>query len=138
MRAERSERSERCGDCGSVLAADQRYCLGCGARLGSRSPQLVEMLRRLHDRPQPTSHPAAPGGEAVAKAGSGRAPSGLRLPPSRVSALLVLVFVGFGVLLGGAAGSRVQDTLAASARPQLKLLRSEEHTSELQSQRLLS
>jgi len=38
------------------------------------------------------------------------------LPPPRVSALLVLVFLGFGVLLGGVAGSPVNDTLAASAR----------------------
>ncbi len=47
---------------------------------------------------------------------------GLTLPPPRVSALLVLVFLGFGVILGGAAGSRVDDTLAASARPPIKLI----------------
>jgi hypothetical protein len=47
---------------------------------------------------------------------------GLTLPSPRVCALLVLVFLGFGVILGGAAGSRVDDTLAASARPPLKLI----------------
>ncbi len=45
------------------------------------------------------------------------APSGLTLPPRRVSALLVLVFLGFGVLLGHAASSRVDDTLASARSP---------------------
>jgi hypothetical protein len=39
----------------------------------------------------------------------------LRLPPARVSALLVLMFLGFGVLLGGS--SRVNGTPVASAGP---------------------
>ncbi|HYM55595.1 MAG TPA: hypothetical protein VES97_09545, partial [Solirubrobacteraceae bacterium] len=38
------------------------------------------------------------------------------LPPPKVSALLVLMFLGFGVILGGAAGTPANDTLAASAR----------------------
>lgn len=45
------------------------------------------------------------------------APSGLRLPPRRISALLVLVFLGFGVLLGNVASSRVDDTLASTRSP---------------------
>jgi phosphatidylinositol-3-phosphatase len=52
---------------------------------------------------------------------STRALAGLRLPPLRISALLVLVFLGFGVLLGSAASSGVNDTLA-SARSPLKLV----------------
>jgi hypothetical protein len=48
--------------------------------------------------------------------------SELALPSRRVSALLVLAFLGFGVLLGNVASPRVEDTLAASARPRLKLL----------------
>jgi hypothetical protein len=47
---------------------------------------------------------------------------GLTLPSPRVCALLVLVFLGFGVIIGGAAGSRVDDTLAASTRPPIKLI----------------
>jgi hypothetical protein len=39
-----------------------------------------------------------------------------------VSALLVLVFLGFGVLLGNAASPRVDDTLAASSQRPLKLI----------------
>jgi len=46
-----------------------------------------------------------------------RAPSGLRLPPRPVSALLVLVFLGFGALLGNAAGSRVPADLASARSP---------------------
>ncbi len=49
----------------------------------------------------------------------------LRVPSRRVSALLVLGFLGFGVLLGGAAGSRVSDTLAASVAPLKLVLRGE-------------
>jgi hypothetical protein len=46
-----------------------------------------------------------------------RASSGLRLPPLRISLLLVLVFLGFGVILGDAASSRVSDTLASARSP---------------------
>ncbi len=44
----------------------------------------------------------------------------LKLPSPRISALLVLAFVGFGALLGSVAGSPV--SLAASARAPVKLL----------------
>src|ERR1700759_4990176 len=44
----------------------------------------------------------------------------LRLPSRRVFAALVLAFLGFGVLLGNVAGSRVDYSLAA-AHPRLKL-----------------
>ena len=104
-----------CRECGSSLKAGQRYCLDCGARVGSRSPQLVELLRRAR-----TPHAASSAPSVVARApmrGSGPA-----LPPPRVSALLVLVFLGFGVILGGAAGSRVDDTFAASSGRPLRLI----------------
>jgi hypothetical protein len=63
----------------------------------------------------------APAAPAPAAGGVPPAATGLSLPPPRVSALLVLVFLGFGVLLGNAAGSRVNDTLA-SARSHLKVV----------------
>ncbi len=53
--------------------------------------------------------------------GRASAPVGLRLPSRRVSSLLVLVFLGFGVILGNVAGSRVSATLASSRAP-LKLM----------------
>jgi hypothetical protein len=122
-----------CEDCGSSLAGDQRYCLGCGARVGARSPQLQELLRRtreagagaaseraLEDAGRAAAA-SAPAPQAAPMPQAGPASTGLRLPPPRISALLVLVFLGFGVLLGGAAGSPVNDTLA-SVRSPVKLV----------------
>jgi hypothetical protein len=115
-----------CDDCGSPLDRSQRYCLSCGSRAGSRSPQLVRLLGRLSDPRDPHAAESPPSilppGHTAGTASSAAGRSGLTLPPPRVSALLVLVFLGFGVILGAAAGSRVDDTLAASARPPLKLI----------------
>jgi phosphatidylinositol-3-phosphatase len=64
------------------------------------------------------SEPAGPSSGDAAGSSPGAA-SGL--PSPRVSALLVLVFLAFGTILGGAAGSRVDETLAASAPERLLL-----------------
>jgi phosphatidylinositol-3-phosphatase len=118
------ERPQQCEECGSPVAEDQRYCLVCGARVGERTQQLEELLRRVDGGPP--RQPAATDGESPAatevsapaqNANAALSPSGLRLPSRPVSALLVLVFLGFGVLLGNAAGSRVSDTLASSRAP---------------------
>ncbi len=63
-----------------------------------------------------TATAIAPAPVPAAKAAA-RARSGLRLPPRSVSALLVLMFLGFGVLLGNVAASRVPATLAAARSP---------------------
>jgi hypothetical protein len=111
------ERSRQCADCGSPLAEDQHYCLRCGARIGVRSAQLEGILRRVggqaHSRAGAVQSAAAPIHTAPA---STRTP-GLRLPSPRISALLVLVFLGFGVILGRAAATRVSDTLASTRSP---------------------
>jgi phosphatidylinositol-3-phosphatase len=123
-----------CEDCGSSIAGDQRYCLGCGARVGARSPQLQELLRRTREAGAGAASEGALE-DAARAAASALAPqtapapvppaappsNGLRLPPPRISALLVLVFLGFGVLLGSTAGSPVNDTLA-SVRSPVKLI----------------
>ncbi|HUA74464.1 MAG TPA: alkaline phosphatase family protein [Solirubrobacteraceae bacterium] len=114
-----------CSACGSQLASGQRYCLHCGERTGTRSPQLNELLRRA----QGMSPGGAPTATPPRRPAAGRPSLGgalarvaaLRLPSRRVSAVLVLAFLGFGVLLGNAAGSRVTYT-AASARAPLKLM----------------
>jgi phosphatidylinositol-3-phosphatase len=124
-----------CEDCSAPLARGQRYCLDCGERSGARSPQLLALLGRIGERPiEGAGEPAEPGppqpvpgvprdGKRVAALAPALARVGEISPPSRrVAALLVLVFLGFGVLLGNVAGSRVEDSLAASARPHLKLL----------------
>jgi hypothetical protein len=56
---------------------------------------------------------------------SARGPSwipALKPPPPLVSASLVSAFLGFGVLLGAAAGSPASGSLAASARPHVKVV----------------
>lgn len=129
-----------CDDCGTALDRGQRYCLGCGARVRSRDPQLVELLRRgraqrapeasigWSESPGPPGSGGRPGSAAPADPRSSARPGpslfalGLTLPSPRVSALLVLVFLGFGVILGGAAGSRARDTFAASARSRLRVV----------------
>jgi phosphatidylinositol-3-phosphatase len=126
-----------CADCGAGLRPCQRYCLGCGTRIGPRSAQLDELVRRARawpasSRPARDVSRAAPapgdsraGGFAAAGGRPGALLAGLSeltLPSRRISALLVLAFAGFGVLLGNVAGSRVDYTLAASARPRVKLL----------------
>jgi hypothetical protein len=143
------ERSQLCEDCGSPLAHDQGYCLRCGARVGPRSQRLEVLLGRvraclLAEGGMPrrfgstgTAGPAMPAGPATpgdptpaggptpqgggVSAPAARAAGGLRLPSPRVSLLLVLVFAGFGVLLGDVAGSRQGDTLA-SVRSPLRLV----------------
>lgn len=117
------EPGQQCADCGSPLAPDQRYCLACGARSGSRSPQLQDLIVRARDGagPEPAEEtPAAP----VPKAPSRRRLTlpVLPIPSPGICALAVLTFLGFGVLLGSAARSSVQDALAASTRSHEKLL----------------
>jgi hypothetical protein len=127
-----------CADCGAGLRQPQRYCLGCGRRIGPRGAQLDELIRRARASPSPKSSARSASGDSPAPAdrrvacrlaaAGGRSGgllaglSELTLPSRRISALLVLAFAGFGVLLGNLAGSRVDYTLAASSRPRVKLL----------------
>jgi phosphatidylinositol-3-phosphatase len=87
-------------------------------RAGARSRQLEALLRRAGGR----SRLSVPGAQrALAPAAAASAPAaigaGLRLTTPRVSASLVVVFLGFGVLLGNLAGSPVRDTLASARYP---------------------
>jgi len=102
-----------CAECGCALDGTQRYCVECGARVGARSPQLERLLAGAPAQPAPGATSPAPATATSATAARG----GLTLPPSKVSALLVLVFLGFGVLLGHVARSPVNGTLAASSHP---------------------
>ncbi len=96
------------------MAGDQRYCLACGARVGPPGPQLRELMRRAAGRPvapEPHATPALATATALAR------PIDLRLPTPKVAALLLLVFLGFGAVLGAAGGSPVADTLASTRSP---------------------
>jgi hypothetical protein len=121
-----------CADCGARSDRGQRYCLQCGERLGSRSPQLLGLLAgaraRRSEAPAPASPKASTPEPGRRGAGGRNVPSvvlarvgALRLPSRRVSAVLLLAFLGFGVLLGNAAGSRI-DYSAAAARGPVKLV----------------
>ncbi|HTU79302.1 MAG TPA: alkaline phosphatase family protein [Solirubrobacteraceae bacterium] len=95
--------------------------------MGSPDPQLQGLLDRVSAGTNATGRPPGAIAPDAGAGASGRAPGiapgggGLRLPPPRVSALLVGVFLAFGVLMGRVAASRVADT-PASARSPLKLL----------------
>ena len=121
------ERVDRCEECGTPLQRGQRYCLACGSRAGSRSPELTALVRRVEEglhgedaARDASAGTAAPGARPPAAGPSrGRgvlSTSGLRVPPARISAVLVLAFLGFGVLLGDVTGSPVNSSLAASSR----------------------
>ena len=111
LRMEQDGAAGSCPHCSAPHSRGALFCWQCGAALMEPRPSSV-----LGEQDQSTAVMDA------LLAPHAAAPSALRLPPPKASALLVLVFLGFGVLLGGVAGSRVQDTLAASARPQLKVL----------------
>ncbi|HEY7933462.1 MAG TPA: alkaline phosphatase family protein [Solirubrobacteraceae bacterium] len=98
----------RCEHCAAALAPDQRYCLSCGERVGSRAPGLERLLRKADsstpaDRSRPEEKRAA-----VRRAA-------LVFPSPRVSVLLLCAFLGFGVILGNVASSSRQGSLASSA-----------------------
>jgi len=101
-----------CEDCLSALDHGQRYCLVCGQRSGPPSALLTAMIApHLHtDRPhRPGARPQRRPRTVVGP------PSGL--PSPRTCAALVLSLLGFGVLVGGAAGSRRGIDLAAQTQP---------------------
>ncbi len=103
-----------CSECGSPHRADQQYCLTCGARIADRSPLLEPLLRGVTQPSPPRAAAPAPVTPPVAARSAG---SGLTLPTPRVSAVLVLAFLGFGILLGNAASPHVDSTLASARRP---------------------
>jgi hypothetical protein len=107
----------RCETCGSAQGEDQRYCLACGARQGPPGPLLDALLARVAESSARGQPAAVPDPAPASPARPAR--SGARLPGRRVSALLVLVFLGFGALLGSAGSD--PGRLAAAAGP-LKLV----------------
>ncbi len=147
-----AEQADRCQECGAALEARQRYCLACGARVGPRSPELRALLSRGGRSGEGAHGGHANGGDADGAGGGALAPdagaaaggrpggaararslaaraaaafvplSALRLPSRRISAVLVLAFLGFGVVLGKAAGTAPNGSLAASRQPLRVLL----------------
>ncbi|HEV3035172.1 MAG TPA: alkaline phosphatase family protein [Solirubrobacteraceae bacterium] len=103
----RTEHDGVLGSCPTCAAPHSRgaiYCWQCGAT--------------LMERHRSAAVAAVPAANAVAPAASAaEASGGLALPTPRISTLLVLVFLGFGILLGNVARSGAGDTLASARSP---------------------
>ncbi|HEX3693189.1 MAG TPA: alkaline phosphatase family protein [Solirubrobacteraceae bacterium] len=121
-----------CWQCGRQLmesAASQKLPVAARAPEATGSSDCGAPTERLPAIAVPVIADALVGEEPAAGAAAPGAPSSSRdttggssgLPSPRVSALLVLVFLAFGTILGGAAGSRVDETLAASGPERLLL-----------------
>jgi hypothetical protein len=100
-----------CRSCGSPLAADQRYCLQCGAR---RAEARLPFLDILAQQVPPGSGPAAATGPAPSPSGSwlGRMSANTAAVAGVACLLLAL---GVGVLIGGLG----QSDSTASGSPQV-------------------
>lgn len=104
-----------CSECGAARAPDQRYCLRCGARLGSLPAAIAVQIRRLQGF---TTHRFAAVKKATAPAKTSGASdrndrsshlSGLT-PSPRAAAAAVIGMLALGVALGS-----VTNELAQSA-----------------------
>src|SRR5215469_4135302 len=107
-----------CPECGAACALDQRYCLECGARLGSLPAAIRSQFSRLF------GGAAAAVGAAARSGGKGKDPKADKpagedgwpfkrseyMPSPRAAAMAVIGMLGLGVLLGSAT-----DQLAQSA-----------------------
>jgi hypothetical protein len=101
-----------CRTCGSPLAADQRYCLQCGARRAEARLPFLDILAR--QVPQGAGAAVATGPTATSPSGNwfGRMSTNAAAVAGVACLLLAL---GVGVLIGGLG----QNDSAASATPQV-------------------
>ena len=111
--------SRTCRECGAARALDQRYCLECGARLGSLPAAVRSQFGRLLGGAAAAVAAAGRGGDAKAKDAKADEPAREEgwpfkrsefMPSPRAAALAVIGMLGLGVLLGSAT-----DQLAQSA-----------------------
>ena len=113
----RIERGKNCRDCGAPRVLDQRYCLECGARLGSLPAAIAAQIGRV--RKFATGRfPAVKAGAAAAATSAAAKPSKKGwpyersdfMPSPRAAAAAVIAMLALGVALGSAT-----DNLAQSA-----------------------
>jgi len=93
-----------CASCGSSLAADQRYCLGCGERRGALPPGVAEWLSivpadDVAEPPPVGVDVAAPTAEPDEEGSLTR-----YMPEPRAAAIAVMALLAFGVVVGAATG----------------------------------
>jgi hypothetical protein len=99
-----------CRTCGSPLAADQRYCLQCGARRAEARLPFLDILAQ--QVPQGAGAPVATGPAAPSSSWLGRMSTNAAAVAGVACLLLAL---GVGVLIGGLG----QNDSAASGTPQV-------------------
>lgn len=87
---------EPCATCGAPLAADQRYCLACGARRADARLPFRDILAAPGERPAPAVPAASPSAPDSGRTGTLAALAGLGV---------VLLALGMGVLIGQAGKS---------------------------------
>lgn len=101
--------SRTCRECGAARALDQRYCLECGARLGSLPAAIRSQFARLFGGKARKPNAEKKTGEPVPEDGWPFKRSE-HMPSPRAAAIAVIGMLGLGVLLGSAT-----DQLAQSA-----------------------
>lgn len=111
-----------CSECGAKRAPDQRYCLKCGARLGSLPTAIVAQLQRMRAFATgriPTIKPPVPGmrGEIGSQSGDAEPQGKSRgwpfersdfMPSPRAAAAAVIGMLALGVALGSATNQLAQ------------------------------
>jgi hypothetical protein len=97
---------EPCATCGAPLAADQRYCLACGARRADARLPFRDILAAPGERPAPAAPSASPATSDSGRNGTLAALAGLGV---------VLLALGMGVLIGQAG----QSDQSAQTTPQV-------------------
>ncbi|HET7455972.1 MAG TPA: alkaline phosphatase family protein [Solirubrobacterales bacterium] len=105
---------KNCSECGAARAPDQRYCLECGARLGSLPAAIAHQIQRLRTFatgriPVVKASPPARQAEGEAKGSKGwpfvRSDF---MPSPRAAAAAVIGMLALGVALGSATNELAQ------------------------------
>lgn len=111
---------ENCSECGAARAPDQRYCLACGARLGSLPAAIAAQIQRLRSfatgRIPVVKAPSGKGASKAPKADGSEATKGQAwpfvrsdyMPSPRAAAAAVIGMLALGVALGSATNELAQ------------------------------
>lgn len=103
-----------CSECGASRAPDQRYCLKCGARLGSLPAAIASQIQRLRTFATgriPAIKAPAPGKQASKDPKKGKGWPYERsdfMPSPRAAAAAVIGMLALGVALGSATNQLAQ------------------------------
>jgi len=111
---------KNCSECGAARAPDQRYCLKCGARLGSLPAAIAAQIQRLRSFATgriPVVKAASSEGGGEAPKGDGSETKGAQawpfvrsdyMPSPRAAAAAVIGMLALGVALGSATNELAQ------------------------------